>query len=117
VGDPTSVASKGGDAYKTTYTFSQPSIDYLLQLKIPVLVSYGTKDHGVPFNNYLRLETIRQGKRNFTFHPYIGVEHNYFGFDKEGRVDHGKFSWDQVVEDWHAWLDEKHVLNAPKANM
>ncbi len=117
VGDPTSIASQGGDAYKTTYTFSQPPIDYLLQLKIPVLVSYGTKDHGVPFNDYLRLETIRKGKKNFTFHPYIGVEHNYFGFDKEGKVDHDKFGWDQVAEDWQAWLNGKQVLNAPKANL
>jgi dienelactone hydrolase len=107
VSNPASVASQGGDAYKTTYTFSQPPIDYLLQLNIPVLVTYGTSDHGVTFNDYLRLETIRKGKRNFTFHPYIGVEHNYFGFDKEGRVDHDKFGWDQVALDWQAWLEKK----------
>ncbi|WP_439879691.1 alpha/beta hydrolase family protein [Pontibacter sp. MBLB2868] len=115
VDDPTSVASQGGDAYRTTYTFSQPPMGYLMKLKIPVLVTYGTKDHGVTFNDYLRLETIRKGKNNFTFKPYIGVEHNYFGFDKEGNVDYDKFGWDQVAQDWQAWLGGKEVRSLTEA--
>lgn len=107
VQDPASVVSQGGDSYKTTYDFSIPPINYLLKLRIPVLVTYGTRDYGVPFNDYLRLETIRRKKRNFTFKAYIGVEHNYFGFDKEGKVDYDKFGWDQVALDWQAWLEGK----------
>jgi dienelactone hydrolase len=115
VNDSTSVASQGGDSNKTTYTFSLPPMDYLMKLKIPVLVTYGTKDHGVTFNDYLRLETIRKGKSNFTFKPYIGVEHNYFGFDKDGKVDHDKFGWDQVAQDWQTWLNKKEILSSTKA--
>lgn len=114
VSDPTSVASQGGDAYKTTYDFSIPPIDYLMKLKIPVLVSYGTKDYGVTFNDYLRLETIRKGKTNFTFKPYIGVEHNYFGFDKEGKIDYDKFGWDQVANDWNNWLTKEADVRSAK---
>lgn len=114
VHDSTSVASQGGDSYKTTYTFSLPPKDYLMKLRIPVLVTYGTKDHGVTFNDYLRLETIRKGTSNFTFKPYIGVEHNYFGFDKEGKVDFDKFGWDQVALDWQAWLEKEEIHRSTK---
>ena len=114
VNDPANVASQGGDSNKTTYDFSLSPIDYLIKLQIPVLVTYGTKDHGVAFNDYLRLETIRKGKSNFTFKPYIGVEHNYFGFDKKGKVDYDKFGWDQVALDWQAWLEKKEIHRSTK---
>ncbi|RIJ42892.1 dienelactone hydrolase family protein [Pontibacter oryzae] len=107
VHNSTSTVSEGGDSYKTTYTFSLPPMDNLMKLKIPVLITYGTRDHGVAFNDYLRLEAIKKGKSNFTFIPYIGVEHNYFGFDKDGKVDYEKFGWDQVALGWKAWLNEK----------
>lgn len=107
VSAPASVASEGGDSNKTAYGFSIPPIEYLRKLKIPVLVTYGTKDHGVTFNDYLRLETIREGKKNFAFKPYVGAEHNYFGFDKEGKIDYDKFGWDQVALDWKEWLKSK----------
>jgi dienelactone hydrolase len=109
VKDSTSVASQGGDSNKTTYDFSIPPIDYLMKLQIPVLVTYGTKDYGVAFNDYMRLETIRKGKKNFTFKPYIGMEHNYFGFDTEGKVDYDKFGWDQVADDWSQWLRKEEI--------
>lgn len=115
VQDPTSVASQGGDAYKTTYSFSVTPVNYLMKLQIPVLVTYGTKDHGVTFNDYLRLETIRTGKKNFTFKPYIGVEHNYFGFDQEGKINYDTDGWDQVAQDWQAWLETQDAQYTSKS--
>ena len=67
-----------GDTHKATFEFSQPPIEYLVKLKIPVLVSYGTKDWSAPFNDFMRINFIQQGKTNFTFQPYIGTEHNFF---------------------------------------
>ena len=54
VADSNNTSAKQGDSYKATYGFSVPStIDYLLKLKIPVLVTYGTKDYGlVSFADY-----------------------------------------------------------------
>ena len=109
VKDTANVESQGGDSNKTTYDFSKPPIDHLMKLKIPVLVTYGTKDHGVAFNDYLRLETIRKAKKNFTFKAYSGLEHNYFGFDEEGKLDYEKFGWDQVAKDWNVWLEKIEV--------
>jgi hypothetical protein len=44
VEDKTNMDMTSGDTYQATYTFSQPMMESLLQLKIPVLVSYGTAD-------------------------------------------------------------------------
>lgn len=66
------------DTHRATFEFSQPPIEYLEKLKIPVLVSYGTKDWSAPFNDFIRVDFIRRGKNNSTFQPYVGTEHNFF---------------------------------------
>ncbi|MGI8580787.1 MAG: dienelactone hydrolase family protein [Chitinophagaceae bacterium] len=97
-----------GDTYKATYSFSfPPPINYLKQLSIPVLISYGTRDHTAPFIDYLRIEIIRLKKQNFTFIPYLGVEHNFFKFKSTGKIDYDKFNWDKVALDWYHWLLKK----------
>ncbi|NVO19380.1 MAG: dienelactone hydrolase family protein [Bacteroidetes bacterium] len=93
-----------GDTFKATYDFSYPPINYLRELKIPVLVCYGTKDWSAPFNDYLRFEMIRQKKKNFTFKAYIGLEHNFFPLDKQGRANQEILNWDKVAADWQEWI-------------
>ena len=95
-----------GDTDKATYEFSYPPIDYLLKLKIPVLVSYGTKDYSAPFNDYLRVEVIRRKKSNFHFNPVFGTEHNYFPLLDDGKPNYEIFNWDNVALTWLRWLDE-----------
>ncbi|TAE59342.1 MAG: alpha/beta hydrolase [Bacteroidetes bacterium] len=95
-----------GDTYKATYDFSIPPIYDLQQLKIPVLVCYGTQDSGSPFNDYARVEMIRQGKKNFTFRAYIGLEHNFFPVTETGRPDYSIFNWDTVANEWWKWTLE-----------
>ncbi|RYE23043.1 MAG: hypothetical protein EOP42_23710 [Sphingobacteriaceae bacterium] len=104
VANPESRVTKTGDSNKTNYSFSIPPINYLKKIKIPVLVSYGTKDYGAPFNNFLRLETIRLKKNNFTYNAYWGLEHNFFGFNKDGSVNYNVYNWDKVGLDWLQWL-------------
>ena len=93
---------------RTDYSFSIPPIDYLKKLKIPVLVSYGSRDLSAPFNDYLRVWTIQNKKTNFDFNGYVGLEHNFFGFDKEGRVDYAQFNWDKVASDWLVWIQKNN---------
>jgi hypothetical protein len=106
VREPQQIDNSDGDTYKGTFGFSIPPINYLRKLKIPVLVSYGTMDYCSPFNDYMRLEFIQKGKSNFTFKPYIGLEHNYFPKDKMGVVNHNEFNWNKVSSDWLKWLDK-----------
>lgn len=97
------------DTYKGYYQFSvPPPLDYLSKLKIPVLVTYGTKDYGaVAANDYLRVTMIRLKKSNFTFKAYFGVEHNFFPLKANGETNFDIFNWDKVADDWRSWLKEQ----------
>lgn len=95
-----------GDAYKTTYEFSAPMITYLEKLKIPVFVTYGTKDQSSPCNDYLLVDTIRKNKKNFTFKAYIGTEHNFFPITEDNKPNYEIFNWDKVANDWINWLNK-----------
>jgi len=103
--DPKNLLAEGDsnkDAFQNSWP---PPVSWLTQLKIPVLVSFGTKDQGATVgNDYLRLEAIRLKKTNFTFNGYIGLEHNFFPLTPDGKIDEEKFGWDRVAIDWNSWL-------------
>jgi dienelactone hydrolase len=104
VADPENMNGDNGDTHKVTYQFSIPPFKYLEKLKIPVFVTYGSKDANAPFNDYLRVEMVRQKRKNFTFKAYIGTEHNFFPLNKDGSINYDIFNWDKVAEDWRKWL-------------
>ncbi len=85
VRNKTDMNASQGDTFRATYEFSNPPKNYLENLKIPVLICYGTKDWNAPFNDYLRVNMIRKEKRNFTFKAYIGTDHNYFPLLPNGK--------------------------------
>lgn len=97
------------DTKKGNYQLSTPTIlEHLLQLKIPVLVTYGAKDYGaVAQNDYLRVMAIYKGKNNFTFKDYVGLDHNFFPLLQDGKPNYNIFNWDNVAEDWRFWLESK----------
>jgi pimeloyl-ACP methyl ester carboxylesterase len=99
------MSSSKGDTNKATYEFSEPMLTYLEKLKIPVLVTYGTKDWGSPYNDFLRVDLIRQHKNNFSFKAYIGTEHNFFPLKADGQPNYDIFNWDKVASDWLKWLN------------
>ena len=94
-----------GDSPLTTASFSetQTPIEDFRHCRIPVFVGYGTLDRAAVSNEYLHLEMIRAGKRNFTFRAYPGVEHNFFGFTN-GQIDYEKAHWDEIARDFLAWM-------------
>jgi len=104
IDNPENIDASNGDAYKATYQFSIPPMNYLEKLKIPVLITYGTKDYSCPFNDYFRAEMIRQKRKNFAFKAYIGVEHNFFPLKANGETNFDIFNWDKVADDWRNWL-------------
>lgn len=94
---------------KNDLSFSIPPFEYLKELKIPVCVSYGTKDHSAPFNDYLKAWCIHNKKSNFKFFDYVGLEHNFFGSNAQGETDYNQFNWDKVAGDWSVWLNESTI--------
>jgi predicted esterase len=111
VENPTdSISASGGDSFKSEFTFNEPVFEALLDLSIPVLVSYGTRDHGVLFNDFLRIEAIRRRNKYIKFKDYIGLEHNYFPVDREGNINYEQFGWTNVFNDWMAWIGESSKM-------
>lgn len=94
----------GNDSFKTTYSFSNPIVDDLMALKIPVLFCYGTKDWSAPYNDLFQIEAIRRGKKNISFLAYRGLEHNYFPVNDMMQADYSIDNWSKLAADWAAWL-------------
>jgi dienelactone hydrolase len=107
VKNKTNMDDSQGDTHRATFEFSKPPIMFLEKLKIPVLVSYGTKDWSAPFNDFMRVEFIRQEKNNFTFQSYVGTEHNFFPLTNDNKPNYDIFNWDNVANDWLKWLKVK----------
>lgn len=107
VENPNNMDASQGDAYKATYEFSVPPMQYLRELTIPILITYGTKDFSAPYNDYFRVEMMRRRKTNFTFKAYIGTEHNFFPVKNNGETNYDVFNWDNVADEWRSWLKER----------
>jgi pimeloyl-ACP methyl ester carboxylesterase len=85
------------------YTLSQDFTRDLLKLKIPVLVTYGTKGQNAIFNDYLNVLTIQNHKTNFTFITFFNCEHNFFPIKKNGEIDYTVDNWRKVAYEWIKW--------------
>jgi len=96
-----------GDTYSATFEFSIPAIYYMENLKIPVLICYGTKDYSSPFNDYFRVDCILKNRKNFQFNAYIGTEHNFFPLTADNKPNFDIYNWDKVANDWLRWLNTK----------
>jgi len=75
-------------------------------LKIPVLITYGTKDWSASFNDLFQIEAIRERKQNLFFKSYLNLEHNYFPINKNGSVNQEIYNWDKIASDWLDWLEK-----------
>ncbi len=107
VKDSTGTDASQGDPYRTTFGFSIPPIEYLEKLKIPVLISYGSKDVSCPFDDYFRVKMIRDHRENFTFTGYPGLGLNYFPQKADGQPNYDVFNWDKVAFNWRTWLKKQ----------
>ena len=88
------------------YSLSQNFTDDLLRLKIPVLVTYGTKDQNGIFNDYLNILTIKEKKNNFTFKAFFNCDHNFFPIDENSNPNYEVDNWAEVAKFWVKWLND-----------
>jgi len=87
------------------YTLSQNFTQDLLKLKIPVMVTYGTKDQNGIFNDYLQVLAIQNHKKNYVFKSYFGCDHNFFPL-KDGHPDYETDNWTKVAHEWINWAKQ-----------
>lgn len=102
--DPSPYKMWDGNSYLSYASFSEPPINSLLKIDIPIYVAIGTADENVPIENayIIPVEFARHKKVNLTFKPFLGYDHGFNETLPDGRqVDH----WDEVTLDFLRWVE------------
>lgn len=87
-------------------SFSKPTINQLLEIEVPIYITYGTKDITSDLCDLIPILFISKGKENLTLKRQIGLEHNFFGVKENGRADHNKRHWKDVMNEFIEWTLE-----------
>lgn len=96
-----------GCTYKRWYGFSEPSINNLLKIKVPIFVAHGAKDENVPIESSLLipLEFIRNGKKNLTYKYYSDLDHSLMTVPKSENEEAVE-KWDEIFEEFIKWCEK-----------
>jgi hypothetical protein len=86
------------------YSFSQPTIDDLLKIDIPIYLTYGTNDITADLCELIPLYFILENKDNLTIKRRWGLEHNYFELDEKGNMNVEKGHWAEVMSEFLSWI-------------
>jgi dienelactone hydrolase len=78
------------------------TINDLLKIKIPLLITYGTADLGSLDNDLVPYLFRAANKENLTLFTYPGLEHNYLKLDKDHNIV--EQHWKDVFYDVQKWL-------------
>ncbi|TFV92411.1 hypothetical protein E4S40_16345 [Algoriphagus kandeliae] len=95
-----------GNSYLSYVSFSEPPIENLLKLEIPIYLAIGTKDENVAVENsyIIPIEFIRHRKKNLTFRQFPNYDHGFVEKLESGEeIDR----FDKVTKDFINWINEK----------
>jgi len=89
------------------WSYSEPPINNLLKLAIPIYVQVASLDKSAPIeSSYLiPLEFTRLKKSNLTYKVCVGCDHGFILTKKDGKVER---KWKQIFENFIGWT-EKNV--------
>lgn len=88
-------------------SFSKPFIDDLIKLKIPIYLAYGTNDIASDLCDLVPLYFIKNNNQNLTYKRYLNLEHNFFEVNDNGRANHEKPHWVEVMNTFIEWTLKK----------
>jgi len=90
------------------WSYSEPPINNLLKLDIPIYVQVASLDESAPIeSSYLiPLEFARLKKSNLTYKVCVGCDHGFSVTNKEGKIER---RWKEVFKDFIEWTEK----NAP----
>ena len=96
-----------GDGYtnKRWWSYSEPPINNLLKLDIPIFVQVATNDRSAPIEStyLIPLEFARLGKTNLTYNVCIGCDH---GFNSQNDDGSTKRNWKRIFNEFIKWTTE-----------
>jgi len=90
------------------WSYSEPPINNLLKIDIPIYVQVASLDKSAPIeSSYLiPLEFTRLKKTNLTYNVCVGCDHGFSRTDNNGKVER---MWKLIFTDFIEWTEE----NAP----
>ena len=96
-----------GCTYKRWSAFSEPSIESLLKIKVPIFVVHGAKDNSVPVESSLLIpiEFIRYKKTNLTYKLYPDLDHN-LDIPAKNQNEEPIRKWDEIFEEFIKWCEK-----------
>lgn len=95
-----------GNSYLSYVSFSEPPVENLLKLDIPIYLAIGTKDENIAVENsyIIPIEFIRRRKKNLTFRQFPNYDHGFVEKLESGEeIDR----FDEVTKDFINWIIEK----------
>ena len=104
---PNEVAPNGTKEKFRNYTsFYEPMLPYILRIKVPLFVAFGTKDIISENCNMLPFEFARTGKTNLTIKSYLDCDHGFVkkNYDNAGKVISSEEMFDKVSSDFFEWI-------------
>ena len=84
-------------------SFSKPTLNELVKLKIPVYIAYGSQDIIADRCDLLPIYFIENEKFNYEIKRYPNLEHNFFPVDENGRPNHAEGKWEIVMNEFIQW--------------
>ena len=96
----------GIESSKAAYSFSLPQRDNLMQLKIPILMSYEATNSGISFNDVFQFETIRERKNTIVFKKIVGVEQSIDQRCSNPLAAAVKPQNNVIAGNWLEWLQQ-----------
>jgi esterase/lipase len=107
--NPTSIDKFWLDnTYKRWHEFSEPAVENLLKINIPIFVAIGSKDQAVPLESSLIIKTefIRHHKDNLTFRIYPDLDH---GFETvpNTKNEEPKDRWMDIFSEFMEWANKE----------
>jgi esterase/lipase len=91
------------NSYLSYVSFSEPPLQSLLQIDIPLHVAIGTADENVPVESayIIPIEFMKYGKTNLTFKHYKNYDHGFIEILPNGeQVDR----FDEVTKEFFEWV-------------
>lgn len=96
------------NTYKRWHEFSEPPVENLLKIDVPIFVAIGTKDQAVPIESSLIIKTefLRHHKNNLTFNIYPNLDH---GFETvpDKQNEEPKDMWMEIFAEFIEWTNKK----------
>lgn len=93
------------NSYLSYVSFSEPPIQNLLKIDIPLHVAIGTADENVPVESayIIPIEFMKYGKTNLTFRHYKNYDHGFIEVLPNGKeIDR----FDEVTKEFFEWIQK-----------